>query len=517
MRWEVRPEHRRMRVSSVRQNVVANFAGKAWTSIMSLVFIPLYIKFMGIEAYGLIGIFVSLIVLLSILDMGLSSTLSRELARLSAAPDSAQESRDLVRTLEFVYWGIGIIIGLGLIALAPLIAYHWVKTQGIPTQTVQQALMIMGLVVAFQWPASLYDGGLVGLQRQVLLNSVRSVMATIQHGGAVLVLWLISPTVLTYFTWQIFISIIQTLLLAHFVWKSLPVAHTQSVFQKYLLKKNWRFAAGMTGISIMATILTQTDKIILSKLLTLRVFGYYILAVTVGNALGYLVQPISVALFPKLSQHVLDEDETNLSALYHNGCQLASIIMLPAAMTLALFPREILTLWIRDPEIVRNAFFLVSLIVIGTAMNSLMVLPYTLQLAHGWTRLVFSQNVISTILLVPLMIFMVKSYGAIGAPIVWIILNAGYLFILIPLMHRRILTSEMKQWYLLDVGAPLLIIAGIVLFSRVLMPVDASKYIALLWLILTPIIAFVIAMVTLPSTRAWINWSKLKNCSLITK
>jgi len=477
---------------------------------MSLVFIPLYIKFMGIESYGLIGIFVSLIALLAILDMGLSSTLSRELARLSTSKDSAQESRDLVRTMEFVYWGVGIIIGVGFLALAPLIAHYWVKTQGIPVQIVQRAVLIMGLVVAFQWPASLYDGGLIGLQRQVLLNIVRSVMATVQHMGAVLVLWLISPSILAYFTWQIFISILQTLILAYFVWKSLPITQKQSAFQKHLLRKNWRFAAGMTSISIVATILTQTDKIILSKLLTLRVFGYYMLAVNVANALSYLVQPISAALFPKLSQLVLDEDKTNLFALYHNGCKLASLIVLPAAMTLALFSKEILTLWIRDPEIVQHAFFLVSLMVIGTAMNSLMVLPYILQLSHGWTKLVFSQNVISTILLVPLMIFMVNNFGAVGAPMVWIVLNAGYLFIMIPLMHKRILTSEMKQWYLLDIGAPLLIISGIVLIARFLLPADTSKYVILVWVVLTPVIAFIIAFLALPTTHAWIDWAKLR-------
>jgi len=500
-----------MTESSVKRNIIANFAGRAWGSIMSLVFIPFYLKFMGIEAYGLIGIFISLIALLSLLDMGISSTLSRELARLSVSKDSAQESRNLVRTLEFVYWGVGILIGLGLVALAPLISHFWVKSQGIPVRTVQQAVLIMGLVVAVQWPASLYDGGLTGLQKQVLLNCVRASMATIQHAGAVLVLWLISPSVLAYFTWQIFISIVQTLVLAYFVWKSLPATHQQSVFQKYLLKKNWRFAAGMTGISIVTTILTQSDKIILSKLLPLTVFGYYMLAVNVGNALSYLVQPVSAALFPKLSQLVLDVDKTRLSSLYHNGCQLISIIVLPAAITLALFSRDILTLWIRDPGIVQNAYFLVSLIVMGTAINSLMVLPYTLQLAYGWTRLIFSQNLISTILLVPMMIFMVKSYGAVGAPIVWIILNAGYLFILIPLMHRRILTSEIKQWYLLDIGAPLLLSAAIVLLSRVMMPIAMSKYIVLLWVILTPLTAFIVALVALPTTRAWIDWSKVRN------
>jgi hypothetical protein len=151
--------------------------------------------------------------------------------------------------------------------------------------------------------------------------------------------------------------------------------------------------------------------------------------------------------------------------------------------------------------------------VIGTAMNSLMVLPYILQLSHGWTKLVFSQNVISTILLVPLMIFMVNNFGAVGAPMVWIVLNAGYLFIMIPLMHKRILTSEMKQWYLLDIGAPMLIIAGIVLTARLLLPVDASKSGMLLWIVLTPMLAFIIAFLALPSTRAWIDWAKVRKFS----
>ena len=500
-----------MQNSTVKKNIIANYAGRAWTSIMGLVFSPLFIKFMGIEAYGLIGVFISLTAILSILDMGLSSTLSRELARLTALERAEQESRDLVRTLEYVYWGVGILIGLVFVALSPLIAYYWVKAEGISAQTVQQAVLIMGLVVAFQWPASLYDGGLMGLQKQVLLNSVRGIIVTIQNVGAVLVLWLISPSILAFFTWQIFMSILQTVVLAHYTWKSLPATDKQSEFQKALLQKNWRFAAGMTGISIVATILMQTDKVILSKLLPLTAFGYYMLAVNASNALAYLVQPVSTALFPKLSQLVLDEDKTKLSTLYHSGCQLVSIIMLPAAATLALFSHEILTLWIRNPEIAHKTYLLLSLLVVGTAINSLMVVPYMLQLAHGWTKLVFSQNVLSVIALVPLLIFMVKTYGAVGAPIVWILLNSGYLAILIPLMHRRLLPTEMKPWYLYDVGLPLLIIAAVVFFSRVVMPGDLSKYLVFLWIILTPVLAFVITFLAIPSTRAWVDWSKLRN------
>lgn len=35
-------------VSSTRSNIIANFAGKAWTGIINIPFVPFYIKFLGI-------------------------------------------------------------------------------------------------------------------------------------------------------------------------------------------------------------------------------------------------------------------------------------------------------------------------------------------------------------------------------------------------------------------------------------------------------------------------------------
>ena len=41
----------------LKRNLIANYLGQGWTALMGLAFIPLYIKYLGIEAYGLIGIF----------------------------------------------------------------------------------------------------------------------------------------------------------------------------------------------------------------------------------------------------------------------------------------------------------------------------------------------------------------------------------------------------------------------------------------------------------------------------
>jgi len=340
------------------------------------------------------------------------------------------------------------------------------------------------------------------------LNSVRGIMAAIQHGGGVLVLWLVSPSILTFFTWQIFSGIIQTLMLGCSVWRSLPITSEKGCFRKDLLKKNWRFATGMMSISVMAIILTQADKIILSKLLTLTVFGYYILAFNLANAVGQLVNPVFIALFPKFSQLIASKgNDINITDLYHKGCQFVSIMVLPAASILALFSQQVLRLWVRDPAIAQNSHILLSLLVIGSTLNALMTLPFMIQLAYGWTKLSFLKNVIAVFVLIPLMIWFTGLYGAVGAACVWIILNAGYFLIEIPIMHRRLLKCDMWNWYFHDVGIPLLIILSIAFCSRIVMPHIESSYFSLVWILVTGLLALFFSTLTVPFTREWVKRS----------
>ncbi len=470
---------------------MANFAGKAWSGVFSLAFVPIYIRLMGVEVYGLLGIFMSLSALLALLDMGLSATLNRELSRLSVAEDSAQESRNLVRTFEIIYWGIGVLIGVVVVVLAPLIAKYWINSTNVSNETVEQALLIMGMLLAFQWPGAIYTGGLRGLQRQVVFNVIKSVSIMVQHFGAVLVLLFVSPSILLFFLWQSFVALLTTIVLAVWLWKSLPKSGNKSRFDKRLLVKNWRFASGMMGISLVTIFLTQIDKIILSKMLTLEMFGYYMLAFSVANVLISIVHPVYSALFPRLSQLAAGGREVDISELYHKGCQLVSIIILPVAVTLAFFAEEVLILWIGDPVVVSNAHMLLSLLIIGTTINGLMMLPYTLQLAYGWTKLTIYKNIVAVILLIPLMIWMVHMYQGIGAAWAWIILNLGYLVFEIPIMHRRLLKDEIGRWYRQDIILPILIVSTIGLIAHEILPVDASSIIILLVMLSTFVLAFV--------------------------
>src|ERR1700674_2796509 len=121
LRWKIKL------TSGFKLDLAANFAGVGWSFLMQIVCIPLYLRFLGIEAYGLIGFYLMLQAILQVLDFGLSPTMNREMARYSVQPEKAAEARDLVRTLETGYWLIGIAIGAGMVAAAPVIATDWIK------------------------------------------------------------------------------------------------------------------------------------------------------------------------------------------------------------------------------------------------------------------------------------------------------------------------------------------------------------------------------------------------------
>ncbi len=435
---------------------------------MSLAFVPVYLRFLGIEAYGLIGFFVSFQALLSLLDLGLSSATNRELARLSVDAANAGEMRHLTRTLEVVYWAVAALIAAIVVLLAPILATHWLQAGNLSVRQVDQAIVIMGLVFAARWPFVLYTGALMGLQRQVLLNSVRIGIETLRSGGAALVLWLVSPTLDAFLAWQLGIAALASLLLAWVTWHSLPPASEKPRFQLTHFRRIWKFAAGLSGIAATVVILTQTDKIVLSKLLSLEDFGYYALAWAVAGGVGQLIPPVFSAYFPRLAQAVAKNDENAEKELYHRGSQLLSLILLPVGVVLVLFSREVLLLWTQNPVVAENTHLVLSIVVIGTMLNGLMNIPYALQLAHGWTALAFCGNVLAIIFLVPMVIVMAKTFGPAGAASVWAILNAGYVLISVQIMHRRLLKREMRAWYIRDIGLPCILVVGAVLSIKIL-------------------------------------------------
>jgi O-antigen/teichoic acid export membrane protein len=439
---------------TLKNNLSANFIGQIWSALMGLAFVPLYIKYLGIESYGMVGLFAVLWSFFSVLDMGLTPTLSREMARFTAGEHSPESIRNLLRTFEVIVVIISAVITIGIVISSPWIVKLWVKTESLSSDMLERSVTIMGFIAGFRFIEIIYKSSLVGLQQQVILNVLNSILATIRAVGAIGVLACVSPTLDSFFYWQAINSLFTLLVFNFMVYRLIPIGSIKGEFSFSCLRSVWRFAGGMLCISLLGLLLSQLDKLILSKFLTLSDFGYYSLASLVASTIGMLVGPVVQAWYPHLCELHVKDDKESLSRSFHLGAQLISVLVGTVAVILIIFSQTLLELWTQDSNLSHKTAHFVVLLSLGNLLNAMLWIPYQTQIAHGWSTLAVQMNLFSVVFITPIIFWATLDYGAVGAAWGWIGLNLCQLIIGEHFMFRRILIGEKWNWYLKDLVAP---------------------------------------------------------------
>jgi len=438
---------------SLKRNFSVALFNSIWTALLGLAVVPLYLRCLGAEAYGLIGFFATTQALLQLLDFGLSPTINREVARCSATGNMA-EARNLLHTLSVVYWAMSIGIALLILVVAPLIANNWLQSSHLSSDTVTNSLILMGMVVACRWPVGLYMGALMGMQRVALSSIVGTVFGTLSSLGAVAVLTFISPTIEAFFIWQACVGIAYVAAMYLIAWRIVGKNTELRRFSFDDLKRIWRFSVGMSGLAITGVVLIQMDKVLLSKLLSLEEFGHYVLAGTVANGLYVFLTPLFNSLYPRMTSLVASGNTEKLDQLYKVGTSLFLAIFFPIVILAAIYSQDILYLWTGNSQLAASTSLIVSLLLIGTGLNGVMHFPFALQLAYGLTKLPLTITSILIIILAPLIFILTLLYGATGGALAWLILNLVYLLFGTWLTHRTILKGAAKFWLIHCVGYP---------------------------------------------------------------
>lgn len=452
--------------TSLKVNITANFLGNGGSAFLGMLFLPFYLSYVGAEGYGLIGIFSSLQSILFLLDAGLSYTLNKELASLSAQEGKEEEMNKLLKTFEILYWGLSLLVFMVALFLSPLIAKHWIQPGALPYNDIIKSFYLLSASLLFQFPSGLYTGGLLGLQRHFSLNITKLFFALSKGIGALLVLKYIDSSVVAFFAWNLVIVFFNAVAYRWILWAGMPKISQKVQFDFAHIKSKWRFAAGMTGISIAAILLTQSDKVILSKILTLKEFGYYSIATTLGLVIYQFIVPISQSYFPRLASLVAKNDLLILKKTYHQGCQLLSIVVLPVTFMLCFFSKEIISIWLKDKTVIDHTWLIVSIYSVGTAFNGLVHMPFMLSLSYGKPKIFFYANLFLLLFMIPGVFIGALYYGSAGGASCWAILNIIYVIVMPYLVHKQMLKEELKTWYWQDTVKPLLGALTIVLLAR---------------------------------------------------
>ena len=444
-----------LQTTSLKANIAANFSGNAFMAILNMLFIPVYLKYIGSEGYGLIGVFASIQSLLYVLDSGLSTTLNKELAGLSAGIGNKQKIVNLVKTLESIYWPVAIVVGLLAVTASYFLATSWVQAKGLTPNTILHAFLILSITLVFQFPVGFYAGGLLGLQRHLLYNLLRVFFALVKNIGALLLLIYYSNSVLVFFTWNLLITAILVLFFRINLKKLINTSGLIAKFDKTELKRVAKFSGGMAAISLSAIIMMQADKVVLSKTILLADFGYYTIAVTLGMAVLQVVGPVAQSFFPKFSYLASLNKTDQLKETYHKCCQLVSIIIFPASLIIIFYTKEILMLWTHNVTTVESTWYIARLFAIGTAMNAMVSILFSFTFALNWTKFAFYISLFCALIATPAIAFVTWIYGTVGAAFCWVVLNVLYVIFVPYIVHNKFLKGELFAWYWKDTFKPL--------------------------------------------------------------
>ena len=460
---------------------------------MGLAFIPVYIKYLGIESFGLIGLFSVIQAWLTILDFGMTPTINREMARYTAGSHTSESIKDLLRSLELICIFLASLIIFLVWFISGWLASHWLIVEKLPLTAVSNAIQMIGIVVALRFVEGLYRSAIIGLQKQVWLNVILSISATLRWAGAAVVVFF-KPDVNSYFIWHALVSLLTIIVFYMSLYKWLPLTTRKPKFSLDAIKNVWDFARGMLLATFLALLLTQIDKVLLSKLVSLESFGYYTLAATIVGILYQITIPITQAYYPRMTEQVTNNDITTLTKTYHQASQLVTVLLVPLSLMFIFYSNQILLLWTNNAALTANVAPILSILAFGTMLNGIMYMPYMLQLANGWSSFVVKVNTVAVLFLLPAIIWAAPKFGAVGAAWCWAALNLGYLTISMHFMFKRLLPKEKWVWYFQDLALPSIFILAVILLSRFLMPDSASNITQLLWMVISWLISFVSAL-----------------------
>lgn len=405
----------------VKKNVFANYLGTSAMILAPLLALPYYASILGTTQFGLISFVATLQAFLGLLDSGFSQVLIREFSlEKNESEDLRYKAAIIFFGFERIYWLAAIFTGLALVFFSAQISSKWLvlADDAIPLG----ALAVYGAAAIFiaQFPGALYRSVLTATQEQALLNYIVVIGVLIRHGGGLLLLlqW---PSLYTYLIWQGLITFIETLVRAKYAWAAMKIDKQCLTWNFQILRPILSVASKMSLAVLMGALTVQMDRIVLSKMVPIDLFGLYVIASTVSQGVLSFITPLVQAFLPRIMQ--ARDDYSKLIDLNVNLTKLIALVILVSGMCYSFFGEWFLKIWLRDTKTVSVVYELLSILLIGSVLNAFYHVGYFNWLAHRKTVCIFFVNGLSLAVCILFMPLFIDRWGMVGATFVFVIMN----------------------------------------------------------------------------------------------
>lgn len=414
------------KLASLKSLLAASVSGKIVYALSSLVSLPLLTKLLGAESIGLIGFFSTLLMVIMVLEGGLTSNLIQQLATYKSRSIHAYQryavaTKCLVFTYVSIFVAIGVLVAMVILFLSGFIADHWLQLQSMTSAEVARCVALMGLFIGLNFVAMVLQGVLVGRENQKVLNAVFLPYAFARTMGAWLLLSYVFEvaSVVVYFELQLVIQLLYVIALFYILYQENLILLAVKCFRVRYLKKGLEFSRGVLLISVSSMLVVQYDKIYLSGSVPLSTYASYTLACTLAGLPYIFSSAFSSVLFPRFSIDITRGNINRIANIFSSSISIISLLMALFAVVVYFYSPVVVEL-IFAKTIADEVNKILAVLVVATSIQCLLVVPFALQLAAKWTSLSLRINMICIPIIACLLPPMVREWGVSGGAYIWL-------------------------------------------------------------------------------------------------
>jgi O-antigen/teichoic acid export membrane protein len=277
---------------------------------------------------------------------------------------------------------------------------------------------VLGISSLIAIPRAFYISALRGLQKMEFNNLIDVGASALQQFGTILVLLRGGglPEVAGWFA-ACFVSslLAYILVVSHFF---SPAASVPRLSIE-VMRRNFRYTSRMASSSLLAMVHTQSDKVIISKLLPLASFGYYTLAYGAVSKGAVMTTSIAQAALPSLSDLFKSGTREALMTQYRKLQDLISFLTVPIFAGIFFAELPVFT-YVLNAEVARMLLWPIAFLCVGFCMNASLNAPFVFSLAVGRPDIAARLNFYGLFVVLPVTGLLVYRFGLAGAGFSWI-------------------------------------------------------------------------------------------------
>ncbi len=394
--------------------VCSGAAARLLSSALTLVSLPLAVRYLGAERYGVWATITSTVVWINLLDLGIANTLTNHISRAFALDDRAYAARYFTNALMLTS-GVSAVAGAAFALVFPHI--YWIALFNVSSKvrssdvssTVAAAafLMLLGL------PCNLAGKLLAGYQElhrnnlAVCAGAVASVVGL----GLGIVLRVSMPVLFVMSAGCLTLASLVTLLLT-VTWAKPWLLPRPSLVDRCTSRELLSSGSSFFLIQVAAVVVFSSDNLVVSHYLGAAEVTPYSVAWRLVGVAALLQSLIFPALWPAYAEAYARRDYGWIRRTFSLTMKGTVALNLACVVVLVLFGRTLIRVW-AGPAAVPTSYLLLAM-GIWALISGFMSVESCLLAALNRTREQAVLSIIAAIANIALSIAMVRHIGALG-------------------------------------------------------------------------------------------------------